>query len=358
MPRRASIPKYALHKASGQAVCYVNRKPKYLGPYNSPESRRKYGELLAELATAPSPALAEVGAAKPAPITVSGLILKFAQEELPRFSPSEQLCQRASLRVLRQFFGETLAADFGPLRLRTVREAMVSGDANQDPPRKPWSRQTVNRQCKRIQALFRWGAELELIPPMVYQALLAMRVLKRGETSAHESRPREAVPKADLDAVRLTLKECHRDLLDLLLATGARPGELLSLTTSMIDRTGEVWRADLTHHKSAHKGKRRVLFFNATARAILPRHFKEDVNERLFRIRRDSFCEAIARACRRAKVSVFCPHMLRHTAATTLVDTVGLEAAQHVLGHSSAAMTLHYSRRAEAQASDAVKTLG
>jgi hypothetical protein len=46
---RQKVPKYSLHKATGQAVCWVNRKPRYLGKYNSPESRTAYAALLDEL---------------------------------------------------------------------------------------------------------------------------------------------------------------------------------------------------------------------------------------------------------------------------------------------------------------------
>ena len=49
-----------------------------------------------------------------------------------------------------------------------------------------------------------------------------------------------------------------RTLIRLQLATGARPGELLMLTTGRIDRTREVWTANLEHHKTEHMGKVRV----------------------------------------------------------------------------------------------------
>jgi integrase len=57
-------------------------------------------------------------------------------------------------------------------------------------------------------------------------------------------------------------------------------------------------------------------------------------------------------------VTPFVPHQLRHCVATRLVDEVGVEAAQRLLGHSQVAMTLHYSKAAEKQAIEAVKRLG
>ena len=41
-------PKYALHKATGQARVRINGKSIYLGPYGSEESRRRYDEIVAE----------------------------------------------------------------------------------------------------------------------------------------------------------------------------------------------------------------------------------------------------------------------------------------------------------------------
>ena len=41
-------PKYALHKATGQARVRINGKSIYLGPYDSEESRRRYDEIVAD----------------------------------------------------------------------------------------------------------------------------------------------------------------------------------------------------------------------------------------------------------------------------------------------------------------------
>ncbi len=52
-----------------------------------------------------------------------------------------------------------------------------------------------------------------------------------------------------------------------------------------------------------------------------------------------SYRRAIARACRRAGVAIWHPNQLRHSAATEIRRRFGLEAAQLVLGHSSALVT-------------------
>ncbi len=87
----------------------------------------------------------------------------------------------------------------------------------------------------------------------------------------------------DLAAV---LSELHRDVLDLMGLTGCRSGELLSLTTGDLNRSGDPWRADLKEHKTRHFGKDRVLFFNTVAQSILMKYLKADPSAKLFPIRR------------------------------------------------------------------------
>jgi site-specific recombinase XerD len=52
----------------------------------------------------------------------------------------------------------------------------------------------------------------------------------------------------------------------------------------------------------------------------------------------------------------FCLHMLRHTAATRVLDTTGrLEVVQKVLGHSKIATTQRYAHLSDATLLDAVR---
>lgn len=355
---KSVIPPYKLHTPTGQACCYVNRQRVYLGKFGSPESRQKYAEVLDKLAAGRE--LERVKSARPPvppALTINDLFVRFATKEFPRYSGSEVWSFKSAMRVCRQMFGETPIADFGPLRFQMMRDAMAAGDP--ETGRAAWCRKTANRQAKRIRQIFRWGVSQELVPVEVVHRLDTVRALAIGETTAVDYAPRQAVPESDIAAVRAVLRPHYRDLLDLMLMTGARPGELLKLTGAMIERRADgVWLAELHQHKTARKGKRRFLAFNLSAQAILLRHLKGDPDALIFPRRRDNLTAAIARACKRAGVTPFCAHQLRHTTAARLVDEVGLEAAQAVLGHSEVAMTLHYSRSAERQAVEGVKRLG
>lgn len=351
-----------LHKPSGRAVVYIDRRPVYLGPWGSPEAGEAYGNLIAERAKGHTFDAARAN--QPPSLTVSGLLLKYVTEDLPRFHPDEQHCQRGAIRILRQLFGETSLLDFGPLKLRVVRDAMVGGDPQavgtdgKPNPRKPWSREYVNHQIRRLRGIFRWGVSLEIVPQSISDALASLQPLRAGATTAVDYKPREAVPAADIDAVRQLLKPRDQDILDLMLLTGARPGELLGLKVGEVDRTGDTWRCELKQHKTRHKGKKRVLLFNRKAQAILLRHIKADPDTRFFITTRSTFANTIKAKCIEAGITPWVPHQLRHTVATNLADEMGAEAAQRVLGHATVAMTEHYSRAAEKKAREAIQHLG
>ncbi|MDP1797228.1 MAG: hypothetical protein Q8K78_07090, partial [Planctomycetaceae bacterium] len=209
------VPKYCQHRGSGQAVVYIDRKPRYLGVYGSPESRREYANVLDALTAGSYSTI--TSSVVPTRYTVNELVSGFVSRELPRRSDGEAYAFRAAIKVLRQLYGETFVDEFGPIRFRTIRESMVSGDPyavdarGKPKPRKRWSRPTVNRQTKRIRQIFRWGVSWEMVPTLIVTALETVPSLVIGETTAPEPKPRLAVPQSDIDAVRTQLLPKYRD---------------------------------------------------------------------------------------------------------------------------------------------------
>lgn len=233
----------------------------FLGKCDTPESPQRYAEIVSKI-TSGQPVETSTKAVSREPVrrSVASLCLRFVAEKLPNYADAEQHCFRGAMRILVGLFGETPTDDFGPIRLRTVREKMVEGDPNavdrdgKHKPRKPWSRSFINKQIKRLRHLFRWGASWELVPVTVADALGTVESLAMGDTEAAESRPRQSVPAEDIEAVRAVLSERQRDIFDLLLLTASRPGGIIGLTTGQIDRSGEVWRVDLQKHKTRRHG--------------------------------------------------------------------------------------------------------
>lgn len=75
-----------------------------------------------------------------------------------------------------------------------------------------------------------------------------------------------------------------RDLMDVKVLTGSRSGELLALTTAMLDRTGSVWKAALVDHKCQHHGQSRTLHFGTKAQLALAKYLSADPNNPLLKM--------------------------------------------------------------------------
>lgn len=197
-----------------------------------------------------------------------------------------------------------------------------------------------------------------MVEPVILERLKAVAPLKAGKTDAVDDPAWEAVPMVNIEAVKQRVKQQTRDLIDLLLLSGARPGEIIGLKTSDIDRSGPVWVAILSDHKTAHLGKTRKIFFGPKAQLILNRYLKANPAARLFTASRNSFYQCVTEACDRAEVPRWSPHWLRHNAATEVRDAFGLEHAQAVAGHSSPNMTARYSTKMDRLAAEVVAKLG
>lgn len=357
MPRpRNTIPTYRLHKQSGQARCSVGGKDYYLGPWNSPESRREYAALIDRLSR---PAIAEpvpeaaktIGTA-----SVNELCLLFMADQFKRYTDAagkqstECACYLGVIRILKELYGEEPVKDFGPNRLRRSRDKMIA---------EGWTRKYINKQVSRLRRIFRWGVSVEVVPVKIVTALETLEGLREGDSAAPDLPPRQDVPQEHIDLIKTTLRKRTRDIVDLLLFTGARPGELLSVTTRIIDTSGPIWTAELVRHKNRWRGQSRTLYFGPRAQRILAEYLKPDEPDaRLFPIRRGTLSQTIARHCLLHKLPHFTAHNLRHTAATLLRDELGTEYAQAMLGHKHLKMTEEYSKRAKGKAIEAAGKLG
>jgi integrase len=356
--KRQTVPAYGYHKGSGQARCYVKGRSVYLGEYGSEASRILYGEIVAKIVSGQpiDPLIRQktpVNNPKNAPgISVAELLLAFKHHAEKHYlhkdgTPTDEIaCFASAMKPVRELYALIPASDFGPLHLKAVRDRYITNG---------WCRGYCNKSTNRIRHIWKWGVENGMVPVTTLQALQAVSPLKSGRTTAPDHKLREAVPEENIEAVRLHLTQNHRDLFDLLRATGARPSELLSISMTDIDTTPEVWVADLKEHKNAYRGMSRKLFFGPKSQEILKRL---PASGPLFKFTRRHFSTIVKRACLKAKVTPFVPYELRHTKATELRDTMSIEAAQACLGHAQPTMTARYSSKMDSLASEAAKARG
>jgi integrase len=273
MPKTRRKPAYLLHKASNQARVRIHGKDHYLGPFGSPASREKYDDLIREW-------ILQKGDVSGYTLAVDELGIQFMEHasEYYRFPDGtltgEADNYRRAIRTMVRLYGLTRVRDFGPLKLKEVRTAMVEEGL---------CRKNINRQIGRLKSMFAWGVENELVPADVHQALCAVRGLRAGRTRARESAPVVSVPDAVIEKTLPHLTSVVADMVRLQLLTGARPGEICSMRPGDVTRGIDgAWVYRPQHHKMEHRGKERRVFIGPQGQAILKPYLDRDAEAYCF----------------------------------------------------------------------------
>ena len=417
MPRLVqSVPKYQKHRASGQAVVTINGRDHYLGPHGTKASKLNYDRLITEWL---SSGRSQSYGAPERDYTVVELIadyLRYAKSYYGDGPRSSAAAMMYAVRPLKELYGRTAAAGFGPLQFKAVRQSLMGTDV---------SRSYVNQTMRKIAAVFRWGAGEGKLPASVPQSLSMVAGLRRGKTDLRETKPIQPVADATVDATIPHLSPIVADMIRLQRLCGARPAEVCILRPCDLDRTGEVWIYKPKEHKTEHHGKERTIFIGPQAQEILLRYLARGGEDYCFRpcdsmakylaAKHDaratplscgnrpgtnrrkkprkapgeryttcSYRRAIHNACDKAfphpeldgirepmlnkeqklelkawrKSHRWAPNQLRHAAATEVRREFGLEAAQIVLGHSKADVTQVYAERDLAKGLEVAKRIG
>jgi len=279
----SKTPSYRQRKGYSQAIVTLTdsvtkkRRDFWLGEFGTSASRECYHRLIAEWEAlgrrlpTQKPILSSSPSDETDTPTITVIIAAYWKWAKSYYQPNESGTLRVVLRLLRQHYGTEAASNFGPKKLRALREAMIVGDVNGDPPRQPWSRGYINQQVQRIRRLFRWAASHEMISAEVYQTLDTIEPLKRGRTKAREGRKIKPVPIEQLDAVRPYLNRQIRALVELQLLTGARPGELLRMRPIDIERYNatNVWLYRPKEHKNRFRGTERIIYLGPKAQEVI-----------------------------------------------------------------------------------------
>jgi hypothetical protein len=110
---QARVPRYQLHKATGQARVTIDGRDHYLGAFDSPESRERYRQLVDRWLLRRRAARGHVS------MTVGELVLLYDQHARSYYrkngrQTSEVGVIRAALRPVVKLYGRTPVCDFGP----------------------------------------------------------------------------------------------------------------------------------------------------------------------------------------------------------------------------------------------------
>lgn len=420
---QARIPNLCKHKATGQAVVRLDGKDHYLGKYGSPAAKAAYERLIAEWLAHGR----RLPNSRPGP-TINELILGYWRRCQHHYRksdgmPSSELnLVRVAMRPLKNLYGRTSAANFGPLALKAVRQRMIEAGL---------SRGVINAHVGRIKRMFKWAVENELVPLSSYHGLQAVVGLQRGRSTARDTPPVKPVPEAFIPPLQNHLAPQVWDMIQLQLLTGMRPGEVCIMRSCDLDMTGHVWIYRPESHKTSHHNHERQIFIGPKAQDIVRPRLKltdaylfspaeaeairnakrkqkrrtpmtpsqakrkpKNRRRRPWRERYDvnSYRRAIQRACQKAcplpeslapspgesRRSWFArltpeergavrawrreyrwhPHQLRHNAATRLRKDFGVELARIILGHATAFTTEIYAEADKQQALKVIAEIG
>jgi integrase len=262
----------------GQAGAYPTLRDRFthrtkdfwLGSYGSPESHQAYARLVAQWTIREGRIPDAVIDTPKDVLTIDGLVDAWWNAEGVHFGFSHQHMVRSSLDILCSLFGSTAAVDFGPLALRAVRDRMLAGDPEQKPPRKPWSRKTVNLQVNRLRQMFRWAAGQQLLPIFVYDTLRAVENLKAGRSTVPEPKAIGPVQTTHVDAIEDHVSAQMWGMICLQLHTGMRPGEVCRLRPADLDMNDNAMRVYRpAHHKTAHRGRTRIVSLGPRAIEVI-----------------------------------------------------------------------------------------
>lgn len=403
MPRLSSkIPAYRRHKASGQAVVTLGGRDFYLGDWKSAASKAEYQRRIREWNAGGG-----VNPADAAGLTIVELLAAFKRHAKTYYvdadgRPNTEAANYATLmQRLGKAYGRTLAAEFGPLRLKAFRQSLIDEGL---------SRGHVNHSINRVRHIFKWAVENELTPAATIDALRCVAGLRYGKSDAKETEPIRPVPAAYVDAVLPYVAPQVAAMIDLQRVTGMRSGEVCRMRGTDLNMAGSVWTYAPERHKTMYRGHSRVVYLGPKAQEILRPWLRTDLQAHLFspaqaeqhrrtvqhaarktplscgnrpgtnRVPRQrqkqpgdayttgSYLRAVKYGigkCNRQRVEQglleipsWHPHQLRHNAATYFRREHGLEVARVLLGHKHAAITEVYAEADRDRAVEVVAKIG
>ncbi len=241
------------------------RSGRLSGPYGSPESRERYAAAISQWqaiqSEIPQPTQELERDPRRLLLTLSEVLADYQTFAKQYYSSEgrptkEYVCQRDALRPLRALYGSTIASEFGPLKLKAVRQHLIDQGL---------CRKLINSRINRIRRFFKWAVSEELIPAAVFEGLRTVDGLRFGRTTAKESPPIRPVEDAVVEATIKHTSPQVAAMIRLQRLTGMRPGEVVLMRGADIDRGGEIWIYEPLEHKNRWWGHQRQIPFGPQA---------------------------------------------------------------------------------------------
>ena len=264
--KRKQLPKYCLHKGSGQAYLRIAGDTHYLGKYGTDASRREYDRIIGEFV-----ANGRQPFRHPDEILVSQLIVRYLDHVETDLNLSDGGKHKLAriLRNLNDLYGDTPASSFGPFALKALRKQWLE---------KRLSLSTINAYTGTIKQVFDWGSEEEIIPADVASSVRVVKALRSGQTSAVEHSAVEPVSDETVEKTLPYVEQPVQDMIRVQRYISGRPQDVHNMRLCDIDMSGEIWVycpfTYKTKKKDAAKHRIRKLFIGPRAQQILLPHLE------------------------------------------------------------------------------------
>jgi integrase len=336
------IPKPWYRKGRGWFVWH-NGKQTALGKEQD-KAFRRFHLLMAGEVPEPKPVPGPTPTPEPEPepeptLTVGKLVERYLADAQRRMAPN-------TFRVVRDF-ANSFAKASGTLPADAVRKHHLEAWIAQHPT---WGQTTEWDAKTRLVTLFHWAVDQELIPANHIRRIRKPPVKSRGRQALISPEDHARLIAGASPAIRHVLLALHQ--------TGSRPGEVIGVTAAEFYPEQGLWV--LNKHKTAHKGRQRIVYLTAEVTALCQQLAANYPEGPLFRTSSgkpwyDSnyLAQRIRALCKRLGIRGIIAYGYRHGFATdALANGVPDAQVAELLGHSGTAMLhRHYSHlgaRAEA----------
>jgi integrase len=213
--------------------------------------------------------------------------------------------------------------------------------------------QHVNTRREKIISIFNWGYSEGYISKDISEKLTLSKKVAKHRSPCPSTVAKLAVPDEDIKAILKHLTIPVRDMVLIQRFSGCRTYEVRLMRFNMIDQiTPEKWVYVIPAHETRNGKKPRFIKLGKRCIEILSKYIDiRKPNDIIFSsrktvnkaYRRDSYRNAIIRACKAAKISQWTPAQLRKRGLTEVAQKYGEKVAQAVASHSSVETTkAHY----------------
>jgi integrase len=348
MPKLKNRPP-KLCKDKAYAIVYCNGTRLPMGKWGTREADQNYRRFLAEWAVASQSSITRPGKR----IQVEEVIAAYLDWTENRIDPDSFRHACTVSQFVLNLYAGTPVDEFGPKALTAVQQDLAESGR--------FSRTHILRLISRVRTMFNWGVAQEIVPVTIADALKYVLPLKKGETIAHETKPREDVPDAVIEATLPYLSPVVAAMVQVQHWALMRPNEVCRMCVGDIDkkRKDGIWIYCPPEHKTVWRNDTRKVPLGKPEQVLIaPYLVGKTAEQAVFCTRRDeqyipeTYRGVITRAIVRAnrslpddqKIPHWTPYQLRHTGITELVEENdgNLDIARATAGQKTISVTHGY----------------